>query len=42
MVEKSEVVQPAEVARVPDGEGDVLTTAGSAAGTGGLDKKVAH
>ena len=36
------MVQPSEVARVLDGERDVPAITGLAAGTGGLDEKVAH
>jgi len=42
MVEESEVVQPPEMAPVLDGERYVIAVTRSAAGTGGLDEKVAH
>ena len=35
-------MEPSEVARVLDGEGDALATTGLAAGTVGLDEKIAH
>ena len=42
MIEEIEVVEPPEVARVLDGEGHVPAITGLAAGTVGLDEKVAH